>query len=59
MIVIIPALIGILLGAFTAKRRGGKTADILQYAVGYGIAFALVGVILTITLDKMLAGPVY
>ena len=59
MIVIIPALIGLLLGGFTAKRRCGKTADILQYAVGYGIAFALVGVILTIILDKMLAGPVY
>lgn len=59
MIVIIPALIGILLGGLTAKRRGGKTADILQYAVGYGIAFALLGVIATIVLDKILAAPVY
>lgn len=53
MIVIILALFGALIGAITAKRRNGKFADILQYAVGYAIAFALVGVVATITLDKL------
>lgn len=53
MIVIFAALFGILLGTMTAKRRNGKRADILQYAVGYGIAFALLGVILTVVIEKI------
>ena len=52
MIVIVSALLGAVLGGRTAKKRNGKRADIAQYAAGYGIAFALLGLILTIVIDK-------
>lgn len=53
MIVIGGFLIGALLGALTAKRRGGKRLDILQYAAGYAIAFTLLGLFATIFIDRM------
>ena len=53
MIVIFAALFGILMGTMTAKRRGGKRADILQYAAGFGIAFATLGVVLTVIIEKI------
>ena len=52
MIYIPAALIGGVIGGFTAKRRGGKGLDIAQYAAVYGIAFGLLGLILTIILDR-------
>ncbi|MDU8910583.1 apolipoprotein acyltransferase [Aestuariicoccus sp. MJ-SS9] len=52
MIVIAAALLGAVIGGMTAKRRKGSTADIAQYATGYGIAFALLGLIVTIVIDK-------
>lgn len=54
MITIVAALVGIVLGAFTALRRGGKAMDALQYAAGYGIAFTLLGMLLTIIVDRTL-----
>lgn len=54
MIIVAGLLSGVLVGALTAKRRGGKTLDMLQYAAGYGIAFMLVGVFLTIILERNL-----
>lgn len=52
MIVILLAIAGALLGGITAKRRKGNKADIAQYAVGYAILFALIGLILTIVVEK-------
>ncbi|MEL7167511.1 MAG: apolipoprotein acyltransferase [Pseudomonadota bacterium] len=52
MIYIPAALIGGLIGGFTAKKRGGATADIAQYAVAYGIAFGLLGLLTTIVLHR-------
>ena len=52
MIYIPAALIGGLIGGFTARRRGGKGLEIAQYAAAYGIAFALLGLIVTIILDR-------
>lgn len=49
---LITGLIGILYGAYNAKRRNGKTADILHYAAGYGIAFAIAGFIITLIIEK-------
>jgi len=50
------ALIGLVLGALAggvlAARRKGSRADILQYAAGYGIAFALLGLIIAITVVR-------
>jgi hypothetical protein len=53
MIVIAGLLIGAVLGGLTAKRRGGKRLDILQYAAIYGIAFALLGMFATIVIDRL------
>lgn len=55
MIVIGAVLLGILLGVHSARKRGGNTADLLQYGAVYGIAFAIVGVIATIVIHRMLA----
>ncbi|MCU0803144.1 MAG: hypothetical protein MUD11_15520 [Rhodobacteraceae bacterium] len=53
MIVIAGLVLGATFGAVTAARRGGKRLDILQYAAGYGIAFCLLGVFLTIFIERM------
>lgn len=53
MIVIAGLVMGALLGAVTAAKRGGKRLDMLQYAAGYGIAFCLLGVVLTIAIERL------
>lgn len=53
MIVIIGALVGAILGAVTARKRGGNRLDMLQYAAGFGIAFALAGLIVTVIIHRM------
>ncbi len=52
MIYIPAALIGGLIGGLSAKRRGGKGLDIAQYVAVYAIVFALLGLIVTIILDR-------
>ncbi len=54
MIVIGLALLGAIIGAWTARRRKGNTLDMLQYGAGYALAFAIVGMILTLVLDRTL-----
>ncbi|APG46500.1 hypothetical protein [Phaeobacter porticola] len=53
MFVIGALLFGVLLGAYSAKKRGGSLADILQYGAVYGIGFAIVGLIATIIIHRM------
>lgn len=53
MIVFIAVLCGAVLGAYTARRRGGSGLDIAQYAAGYGIAFGVLGLLLTIVLGAL------
>ncbi len=53
MIVIAGAVLGGTYGAWLAAKRGGKPFDIAQYAVGFAIAFALVGVFATVLLTRM------
>ncbi len=55
MIVLAGLGLGGIYGAVTANRRGGKALDALQYAAGYGIAFGLLGVFVTIALERLLA----
>ena len=55
MFVIGGFLLGAIGGGLRAKARGGKVADILQYAFVHGLIFALVGLFLTIYLNRMLA----
>ncbi len=52
MLVIGGAVLGAVMGGLTARRRGGKPADIAQYAAGYAIAFALAGTLLTIFVHR-------
>jgi hypothetical protein len=53
MIVIAGFLVGASWGAWTARRRGGTPADMAQYAAGFGIAVALLGLFLTIVIERM------
>lgn len=46
MLPIITCLIGVALGWVRASRRKGSTGDKVQYAIGYGLAFGLAGLIL-------------
>ncbi len=46
-------IMGGVTGALVALRRGGKALDAMQYAAGYGIAFGLVGMVITIALNRM------
>ena len=54
MIVIGGLILGLVLGGWTARRRGGKAADIAQYATVYAMAFGLLGLFVTLVLDRML-----
>ncbi len=56
MIVLVLAICGALLGGFTARKRKGNRKDIAQYAAGYAMAFIIVGMILTVILDRVLTG---
>ncbi|WP_415403137.1 apolipoprotein acyltransferase [Tateyamaria sp. SN3-11] len=52
MIVIAAALIGVFIGALTARKRGGNRLDMAQYAAGYALAFVVVGLIATVLIDR-------
>ena len=49
-------LLGAIGGGLRAKARGGKLADILQYAVVHAILFGILGLFITLYLDRMLRG---
>ncbi|WP_193140736.1 MULTISPECIES: hypothetical protein [unclassified Meridianimarinicoccus] len=53
MIILIAAFAGALWGSHIARKRKGNLADILQYGAGYGIAFALLGLFVTILLNRI------
>ncbi len=46
------AALGVILGVLAARKRNGNRADMAQYAAGYGIAFALIGLILSLILVR-------
>lgn len=48
------AFLGAVLGALTARKRNGSRADMAQYAAGYGIAFALLGLIASLILIRLI-----
>ncbi|HEY6918478.1 MAG TPA: hypothetical protein VI412_04415 [Tabrizicola sp.] len=56
MFVIGGLLLGALGGGLRAKARGGKLPDILQYAVAHAILFGLLGLFITLSLDRMMRG---
>lgn len=47
------AAFGAIIGSFTAQRRGGNKLDIAQYAAGYALAFAIVGTICVVILQRV------
>jgi hypothetical protein len=52
MIVIGAALLGALIGGYTAKKRQGTVLDIAQYATSFAIAFGIVGLIITVIVHR-------
>lgn len=56
MFVIGGLILGAIAGGLTARRRGGKPADIAQWAAVWGIMFGLIGLFVTLILDRMLLG---
>lgn len=42
------ALIGVVLGVTTARRRNGTGLDQAQYGAGFGIAFGVLGLIVAL-----------
>jgi heme A synthase len=53
MIVIAALVFGGLLGWRTARQRGGQSKDQLHYAAAFGIAFAVLGMMVTIFIDRL------
>ncbi|MEH6644887.1 apolipoprotein acyltransferase [Sulfitobacter sp.] len=53
MIVIGLAIIGALIGGMTARKRRGNRKDIAQYAIGYAMAFIIIGMFLTVIIDRL------
>jgi hypothetical protein len=52
--IIFPAILfGALLGALRARSRGGNGFDIAQYALAHAIIFALLGLFLTLILNRI------
>jgi hypothetical protein len=56
MFVIAGVVLGALGGAWQARRRGGRPADIALYATVFAMLFGLLGLFLTLILDRMLRG---
>lgn len=54
MIVIISLIAGAIFGTQTARKRDGNRLDMLQYGAVYGIIFGLLGMFLTLIIEKML-----
>lgn len=54
MIVIAAAIVGALLGWRRAGQLGGGRRDRLQYAAAFAVAFALLGLLATVILDRMI-----
>jgi len=48
MIILGFAIVGALIGGWTARVRGGTGLDIAQYAGSYALAFGIVGLFVTV-----------
>jgi hypothetical protein len=56
MFVIGGLILGAIGGGLRARARGGKGADIAQYATVYAILFGVIGLFVTIYIDRMMRG---
>jgi len=53
MITLVFAIVGALIGGYTAKKRGGNRLDIAQYAAGYAMAFGVIGMFVVVFLLRV------
>lgn len=56
MDVLVVALMGALVGGFSARKRGGNGKDVAQYAAVFAIIFALAGMVLSVIFTRLFAG---
>ena len=54
MIVLAGGVLGALVGVWNARRRNGTRLDMLQYGAATGIAFALIGLMITVFVHRSL-----
>ncbi|GGW21833.1 hypothetical protein GCM10011452_03820 [Gemmobacter lanyuensis] len=54
MIVITAIVFGALLGALRARKHGGSKLDMLQWGAGFAILFGILGLFLTIYIERMI-----
>ncbi|MFV2052654.1 hypothetical protein [Aliiroseovarius sp. YM-037] len=54
MLVLIGLIVGAIIGAMTAKRRGGNRLDLLQYAGVFALIGAVIGLFVTVGVERML-----
>ncbi|GAA6149062.1 MAG: hypothetical protein VX878_13205 [Pseudomonadota bacterium] len=52
MIILIALIAGAVFGALRARRRKGRTADIVQYAIVHALMFGLIALFVTLILDR-------
>jgi hypothetical protein len=52
MIVLAGMVLGAVLGVMQARRRGGSRLDMLHHAAAFAIAFAILGMFLTILIGR-------
>ncbi len=45
-------VLGLVIGAWRAKSRGGTRADMAQWAVAHGLGLAMVGLFLLVIVDR-------
>ena len=53
MIIIATLVLGGLYGLVRARRLNGNRADQVQYALAFALAFAIIGLLLTVFIDRM------
>lgn len=53
MIVLAGLIAGAGYGAWLARKRDGKRLDMLQYGAGFALAFAMLGLFITVFLDRL------
>lgn len=54
MIIVIAILGGIGLGVYRARKLGGKALDMAQYGAAHGMAFGILGLLVTVILERSL-----
>jgi len=55
VIVLASGVLGAVFGVTNARRRKGNGLDMAQYGAGYAIAFMIVGVFLTLIVERLVS----